>query len=417
MTNSYREIFSQSSKVLIIHLALFLFCSGLIYFTTFGNLIIEVSQFVHWDANWYISIKEGGYIFVENKQNNTGFFPLFPLLWKVTHLSIAGICILNLLLFILSFYLLVFFFEPKKKTQYLFLAAPSFLFFITPFSESLFFLFSTLILIGLKKDNWLLTAAAFMLAVFTRSAGTIFIPALIGSAYFLSNASTIKKTVTEYTLYIITCISATLLVIYFQFVQTGVWMAATKTHKYWGHYFRLPHLPLNSWGNSEINRLDGTGMLVGITSLVILLLFFISKIKNTYTENRKYYLFSLLYLGGICMSMLLFQGGDLHSLNRYIFATPFYFIFLLEFEKRNFTIRNVLLAFLLLIVYWLFFGSYLHIVTFLDYTLLAALLAVFLLTNNPNEKIAKWSFVVVYVGSTVWQAYFFVRFLNGVWIG
>jgi hypothetical protein len=417
MNNPRNELLLQSSGVLLIHSALFLFFATIIYFLLEGNFLIKEIQFLQWDANWYLSIKENGYVFVKNSQNNTGFFPLFPFVWDITDFGTAGICILNFVLFIASFYLMVCFFEPKQKTQYLFLSIPSFFFFLVPYSESLFFLFATLILIGFKKENRSLTMVGIVLATFTRSAGTIFVPALIACAFFLSNNSTAKKRIPEYSMYIGTCIVTTLLVIYLQYIQTGIWFAAAITHKYWGHSFRIPKLPFHSWGRNEITRLDGVGLLIGITALFILLLFFISKVKKTYTETRSYYLFSLLYLGGICLSMLMFQGGDLHSLNRYIFSTPFYFIFILELEKHNFTIRKMIYAFLMLLLYWLLFGSYLHITTLFYYLVLSAFLTGFLLMYSPVKKIAKWSFIVIYVLSTLSQAYFFALFLKGGWVG
>ncbi len=401
----------------MIHLGLFTFCFAILSYFINGSLSFDESQLVKWDTGWYLSLKENGYVFIENAQNNTGFFPGFPFLWKITGLGAIGISILNLILFVVSFYLLVYYFNPPQRTQYLFLTLPPLFFFFVPYSESLFFLFSTLILIGLKKNNWLLTTLAFMLATFTRSAGTIFIPALIMSMFLISHKSTLKETCKEYSLYIAAGIITTLTVIYIQFLQTGVWFASSKTHIHWKHYFRIPEFPLHSWGENEILFLDGTGMLIGLTALAILLILFIQKIKQPMTEANKSYLFSLLYLGGISLSILLFQGGDIHSLNRYIFATPFYFIFLLEFSKKNFSLKEILLFFLILTGYWLFCGSYKHITIFVNYLLLSVFLILFLFIYGPYKRIAQWSFIAIYVSSVFLQAFLFILFLKGTWIG
>ncbi len=417
MTTSSKELFSGALKVISIHFSLFLFLTAFVYFFINGDLTFTTSQLIQWDSGWYQAIKQNGYTFIENSQNSTGFFPLFPFVWYITGLGTIGISLLNFFLFVVSFCLLVQTFQPKEKTQYLFLSIPGLFFFIIPYTESLFFLFSTLLLIGLKKDNWILTAVAFLLATLTRSAGTIFIPALIVSVYFLSDSSSVKKTFARYLLYILVCIGATLLVVYIQYLQTGVWFAVAKTHKYWDHYLRFPEFPLRSWGRAEILRLDGSGMVVGIIASFLLLSLFLSKIKKQYREQSNYYLFSLLYLCGIVLSMLVFQGGLVVSLNRYIFATPFYLIFLLSFENRSFPTRHAFVGFFLLTLYWLAFGSYAHISILLGYLLLSVFLASFLLLNNPSQKIARTSFVLIYLLSTLAQAYFFALFLKGVWIG
>lgn len=416
MTN-LTNLFSSSLRILCIHFSLLLFFFVLIYYFSFGNLQIRFFQLTQWDANWYLNIRDNGYFFIEGQQSSTGFFPGFPYFWKFLGLGIIGISLVNFLLFISSFVLLIYFFKPGERTQYLFLSIPCLLFFMVPYSESLFFLFSTLVLIGLKKNNWWLTMIAFVLAGYTRSAATIFIPALIVSSFFVMRSTHWKEPLKEFSFYTFTCITITFLVIYQQYLETDVWFAATKTHKHWDHALRIPELPLRSWGKTITARLDGTSLLVGLASLIILLKIFVSKLKNTYQAQEKYYLFSILYLTGISLSILLFQGGDLHSTNRYIFATPFYFIFLLAMEHWSFSLRKIWIAFFLLTIYWLLFESYQHILTLGYYTLLSVLIILFLLIFSSSEKISRWAFITVYLVSTFCQAYFFVHFLHGMWVG
>lgn len=409
-------IFASTSKILALHFILFTPFFLFIYFV--ANYTLEgISDHLSiWDSKWYQSIAFEGYQYKDG-QNNTAFFPLFPYFWKYTGLDVLGISIANFLIFVLSFYLFVYFFKPKEKTQQLYLAIPCLLFFMVPYSESLFFLFAVLILGGMKTKNWWLTIFGFFMATLTRSAGTIFIPALIGSVVLLYDKSTIKKTVTEYTLYITASIAATAVVIYMHFHQTGVWFAAAKTQKYWDHSLRLPALPMVSWSNSEILRLDGTALLIGLTALMILIGLLINKLKKTYPETENYYIFALLYLGGISLSILLFQGGDLHSLNRYIYATPFYFIFLLTFEKKQFTLRQLGIAFAIFLLFFLLLGSYKTFRFFIEFLALSILLLLFLLTYASSEKIARWAFIIIYILATFYQAYLFVKYLKAGWIG
>src|SRR5579872_300456 len=117
----------------------------LIYAVCFGVLIyllnlffypsiLNQESFLHWDAEHYYWIKNNGY-----EGFRVAFFPLFPMLWKVTSLSIYGVVLFNALLFLLSFYFLARLFSLPPLHILLYLSIPSFFFFYLPYSESVFF--------------------------------------------------------------------------------------------------------------------------------------------------------------------------------------------------------------------------------------------------------------------------------------
>src|SRR5690554_6421744 len=137
------------------------------------------TNLLNWDAKWYFSIKDSGYEFIENSMCNLAFFPLFPLVWDVLDVSPTHISIFNSLVFFISF---IFFYrkEYTNLLSFLFiLSIPSFIFFALPYSESLFFISSSLIILGYNKESNSLKNIGFLFSSMTRSVSIIFIPAII----------------------------------------------------------------------------------------------------------------------------------------------------------------------------------------------------------------------------------------------
>ena len=120
----------------------------------------------------------------------------------------------------------------------------------------------------------------------------------------------------------------------------------------------------------------------------------------------------------ISLIVLLFRGGSLFSLNRFIYASPYFILCFFCFLKtENFKIRSVYLLFFGFSLYWLLFGSYVHIQTFGKYELLALfILLPFLLivSNNKVKAVSYYSFISVNI---LLQIYFMYRFLNYSWVG
>ena len=126
---------------------LFAFCYGILFYvlqfffaeTTMLNVRPDEVNLRSWDVTFYESIARGGY---GSRAHNTGFFILFPLLWKISHLGIWGICAFNLLSFAIGFAFLSQVAEEADKTTFLlWLTLPSLYFCFLPYTEALSFLF------------------------------------------------------------------------------------------------------------------------------------------------------------------------------------------------------------------------------------------------------------------------------------
>jgi hypothetical protein len=142
---------------------------------------VNEEKFERWDAAIYhcISIK-----MYEIRNDCYGkvsaaFFPLFPLLWKVTNSTFIGISIINYFLFIFSVAILVLLllketFINQVFTYSLLISLPSSIVYYLPYSESLFLFTMLIAVIGLLKDKyWIYFIGIYLLS--TVRPATIFV--------------------------------------------------------------------------------------------------------------------------------------------------------------------------------------------------------------------------------------------------
>ena len=130
-------------------------------------------------------------------------------------------------------------------------------------------------------------------------------------------------------------------------------------------------------------------------------------------------IFSLAYLGGIALSVLLFRGGSLFSLNRFVFAAPFIIVAVNYFLKQDFKLSTgeIIAALILINLFFLLFGSYVHIMNLMNFALLAVYLSMLLIMKMENKMLSRIAVVLMFGINIFFQVYFYVRFLEGGWIG
>jgi hypothetical protein len=377
----------------------------------FGE-IFGARNFLYWDAEHYNFIKENGY-----QGFRVAFFPLFPIIWKLFSVGVYGIVIINGLTFLISFYLLIKHLEIKRVELILmYLSIPSFIFFFLPYSESLFFLCSVIIILGLKNNKDSLVYIGLFLSVLSRPAFTILIPALIITELLSKRAGKIYLRIG---FYLLISLLGLLLVGVIQFYDTGEWFKFFSAQKGWGNQLQIPKLPLTSWAGGFIVRTDGFAFLIGVLaggylSALILKLKWIQGMRPP-----REVIFSLAYLGGITLSVLLFRGGSLFSLNRFVFATPFIIVALNYWITQQFDlkIKKLLLIFGLIFIFWLLFGSYVHIQQIMKYGLLSLYAILIFALKSDKAIIAKYSQILLIIINLTFQTIFYFRFLNGEWVG
>ena len=154
------------------------------------NLFTSWERF---DALWYLRIADSGY---RDGDGSAAFFPLYPLVTRGVstviggHPLAAGLLVSNasFLAALMVLYLLTraeFQDEDLARRTVLFTAVfPTALFFLAPYSESMFLLLVLVALWGARRSNWLVAAAAGFLAALTRNMGVLLtLPLLVEAVH------------------------------------------------------------------------------------------------------------------------------------------------------------------------------------------------------------------------------------------
>lgn len=297
------------------------------------------TNLIVWDAFYYHSIKEGGYSYYWYMASNSAFFPFFSYLWRLLHLNSIGISVFNLSLFLYSLYLLYTTFSINIRYVFIFISLPAAIFFYVPYTESLFFFFCTLFLIGLVKGNLKLIFIGLLLASITRATALFFVPAIIFMEVFSSAKPFFnKKLIINCVVMSLTSILGLLIVVLIQHYQTGIWFAfAKQQYRFWQHKLDFPGFPLVAHGGDKALWIDGIAFILGLQVIAIASGLIIKKFithKTSVLFNNKPVLFTIPYLIMITIYSLFYNAKSfdaqtsLNSFNRYMFCNPFFFIFL-----------------------------------------------------------------------------------------
>lgn len=147
-------------------------------------------SFSNWDGNHFIDIAKNGY----SQNFQFSFFPIFPLFLKTVNLFLGNYIFSAIFINSVSIYLGIKFLaklvvqefdiETASRIILLILVFPASFYFLTVYSESLFFLFTVLAFYSLKKENFFTSAVFAILASLTRLAGIAVVCSLIADYFF-----------------------------------------------------------------------------------------------------------------------------------------------------------------------------------------------------------------------------------------
>lgn len=376
------------------------------------NDLLDRANFLHWDAQHYHSIKDNGY-----EGFRVAFFPLFPLAWRLLHVGVYGISVINALVFLASFYFLIRELKIRKMEEIaVYLSIPGFFFFFLPYSEALFFAASTIIIIGLIRKREILVYTGLFLAVLARPAAAILFPALIIAELVNKDRD---KVLFRICMYALAALGGAAIVSVIHYLDTGEWFRFFSAQRDWENELQVPQLPLTSWAGELIVRLDGFAFLIGVIAggLLLSIMMKLNWVRN-YKIDRET-VFSLAYLGGITLSVLLFRGGSLFSLNRFVFAAPFIIVVFHNWINQDIQLKfkTLLLIFALVSVFWLLFGAYVHIQQIIKFTLLSMYALLLFAVRSENQRARRLSAIFLILLNFSFQVWFYARFLNGGWVG
>ena len=140
-----------------------------------------VDNFHFWDANWYVRIARYGYAY---DPKGTTFFPLYPqtmaFVARVTHLGllasgvlIANVCFLGLLYAFLRLTRVDLDLRDTKRVGWLLALYPTSYYFSAAYTESMFMLWTILVLLALRRKKWARAGLYGFLAGLTRNTGVL----------------------------------------------------------------------------------------------------------------------------------------------------------------------------------------------------------------------------------------------------
>ena len=421
---------SKSVFLIVLHGVFVLLTYYIFLFLDFSEPNFNIGKLKNFDGGWLFSIVENGFIYDENGQSNIAFFPLFPMIWKFLGVDQISICLINYIFYGSGLVILQKLWRFDNKFLLISLSIPSAIFFYLPYTESLFFLTCALLLYGLDRSTPLAVIGMF-LACFSRSASFVFIPIIIITCLF--NLDFSAKNFKKLGLLLLACLSSFFLSQYYQYLDTGKYLGTFAVQKFWNREMNVPQLFFTTWDSGRLIWLDGLAFLIGILALYFSLLFLIRKIKNKRGTVRESLLFSIGYLGLITITSTIYTGVDaaggttLLSINRYVFATPFFVVFLSYLTKPDLVrMKHVIFFLLFSITIWSCFGFWDEIrnvipnersktSTKLYFVVVTLYSFIYLLISKSKYKQLLWS--GLYIFNVILQMGLFNYFIKAVWVG
>ncbi|MBL0047328.1 MAG: hypothetical protein IPP32_04425 [Bacteroidetes bacterium] len=416
-------------KVLVFHVLVLISLYVLLYSCGILQVFPNTSTLLKWDSNWYNSIVQNGYSYSDKIQSNAGFFPLFPLMWKALSLNAFEISIFNAVIALISISLLAQTFLMKRELILLFLSLPSIFFLYVPYAESLFFLGSTLLLIGLKKEQKAFSIIGLLIATMAKATALFFIPAIVFMVLFERSLKDISlPALIKESLLLLLCVLFGMgLVVLIQYYQTGAWFAYFKAQSmHWNRKFSIPVFPLTTWDAARLITLDASAFLVGLLSLGAcfrILLNWLASLNIHSNKQDKSYLLSCSFLFLVLCSIVFFNPIDaatkttsILSINRYMFATPFLMVFMLHHYKHTkLSTQQLIGAVVLIGMVWLVFHAYSGFKIASLFILLTMYLSGFLALLWKEKLSLLW--IPLYMINCIIQLILFHSFMNGKWVG
>lgn len=405
--------------------------SVLIYVINYNGLPDFEKRLCTWDCGWYLDIFNNGYVLQKHDQSNVAFFPLFPFTWKFLNIGVVAISILNAQIFCIGFGWLASAGRFTRKECMLYLILGLLPFYMIPYSESFFFVGGALFLWGMTKNNPYALAAGLLISIGSRSASIIFLVAfLIIIIHELIKRPVQKNSLITAITGLICTVVFTTAVFFIHYYTTGDFFAFFHAQKYWEHEMRLPSLPLTSWG-WPTHVSDSAALILGVACGFAVIQYFVlnffqnSRIHTPFHVAAKLNMaerFTILYIAGTTAAILLFQGGNIHSLNRYVFSTPFFLYLIHLFCTQKITVRFNLVHF---VIFCFLIGYIMPRQAYIEHYIQIVLAIIiipgglFFLHKTWNSKVTntfiRWSPLII---GCIYQIYTFSRYLLiGGWMG
>ena len=414
---SGKKDFINTFLLVVFYAAAFYGIQFFLHRTTIFSTTPTPENLVSWDAGWYREISQNGYSYNDSGQSSSGFYFLFAAIWKVTHLDGLGMSILNIIFFASGFSILSGLFKLSAQDKLLWLSMPTVFFAFVPYSEALFFLLSTLCILGIKEQKtWLIWLSLFLLSL-TRATALFVIPAFFCMEMLANNRDNWLKSLSRYiTLYIIPTLLGTALFVLIQYWQTHVWFAYfIAQSQFWERIFGLPVFPLvNGVGvyTMWLNALAVFSCFIAFIFLFVMLVQWLFKNK----QRDKILVLSMAYLSMTFLTSIFYSPKwiknttDVIGTFRYAMMNPFFYVFIHYFTREvHYKWQHYIFIFLLASGIWMAFGAYVHIDYFLFFTTNTIMILFYMLSSN---KKLEWPAIILITINFFMQVHMFQLFIS-----
>lgn len=385
-------------------------------------------NFTNWDAAIYNNIVAKGY---KHNEAYNAFFPAFPLLWKAFNFSPFGIALFNSLLYCIGFCILASVVFPKidNKLYLLLFSAPVSAVFFIPYSESLFFLFMSIGIVGMIRKNLLLIIIGFLVVGFTRSSSLIVLTAFFCTLVLKAlQTGNLKQVIKEDFWYVLSMLGGIIIAIVVQLVKGAPsWNTFMEVQgKYWGQEPRWS-LELADWSSIgfPLNMLTMLIILCALFPFIINLgmkVLLEKKEREKFSNEQLLTVWFCVYAVGMLIYIYLWQRGNIHGLFRYVACVPLaHTALMLYIKNTKKTLNSVYVIVYTLVVVFvisLFFRSMFTSLDAKAWSLLPiGLMIPYVLLYNRIPQILKATlFVIIFVVQWIWNMYLFNWFLSDGWI-
>ncbi|MBS1587848.1 MAG: hypothetical protein JSS82_20130 [Bacteroidetes bacterium] len=379
----------------------------------------DEKNIIVFDADWYHSIVINGYV-NGDAGSNTGFFIFFPFIWKILHVGGIGMALVNVLLFSFGFALLCAVLPFSETERLLLLSLPSIFFCFVPYSEAISFLEIAVVFWGIVHKKHYLVWLFLFLAGLTRATTIFLIPGfIIMELVANANRSWLSSLYKAARYFVMPIVAGLSVFIWYEHHCTGIWFVYfDQQARNWGHKFSVPVLPFGSLEGPRTLWINSLAVFTGLTALIIVSVKFIRWLGGKAYDNSLLVL-SLCYMSFTTLYAIFFnpQWADGHTviaaLHRYVFATPFFFVFLHHcFNNVRFTWKHYLGVTLFANAVWLLSGSYLHIQNTLFFSFNT--LCILLVMTYGTKKNA-WPLLLLITICFTMQINLFQQFIGGIY--
>lgn len=214
--------------------------------------VVSDEGLLSWDAAHYDEIRRYLYDTTSMWQGNFAFFPLFPLVWRLSHLGPVGISVLNWMLFAIGLVLVALIFGNSLPwwNCLLLLCAPYLVIFMVPYSEAVFFLGIAAGLYGLSHNRYWLYFLGFFLACTTRAAGNIIVVAwvivdVLSAIYSRSGMLQLGRSLLRHLAPVVLGVLAVMLLQHIRGAEH--WFEYVLAQREWGKEWAWPSWPFSDW--------------------------------------------------------------------------------------------------------------------------------------------------------------------------